>query len=42
MRRTCQGYCGGYVDLAEAHTVGRDGEKFCEDCYERWRQSRAD
>jgi len=35
MRRTCQGYCGGYVDLAEARQVGPEGELFCEDCFER-------
>lgn len=40
MRRTCQGYCGGYVDLTEARTVGPEGEQFCPDCYERWRQAR--
>ena len=32
----------GDVNLADAHSVGPDGEQFCEDCYERWRQSRAD
>ena len=35
MRRTCQGYCGGYVALENAHFVGPDAEVFCEDCFEQ-------
>lgn len=42
MHRTCHGYCDGYVDLEGAYSVSLDGEQFCPDCYERWRQSQAD
>jgi len=39
MNRPCEGYCGGRFTVGEGRTV-YGGDRFCEDCYQRWKRTR--
>jgi hypothetical protein len=36
MNRPCEGYCGGRFTIGEGRTT-QDGDRFCRDCYQKWR-----